>query len=92
MTRTFTALAVAAAVATAAVASPTAAHARWRHHHGFPVAPIVGGLAAGALLGAALAARPPYVGYAYVAPRCYIRSERIWDGWGWRVRRIEECY
>ena len=35
-------LALGATVAIGAVASPTAADARW--HHGFPVAPIVGGL------------------------------------------------
>src|SRR3982074_487274 len=50
MTKTLATLAVGATVAIGAVASPTAADARWRHH-GFPVAPVVGGLAAGALLG-----------------------------------------
>jgi len=46
-------LAVSATLAIGAVASPTTAEARW--HHGFPVAPVIGGLAAGALIGAALA-------------------------------------
>jgi hypothetical protein len=96
MTRTSTALAVAATVAIGAVAIPTTADARWHHHHGFPIAPIVGGLAAGAILGAALAPPPPayYYAYApvYAGPRCYVRRERIWDGWTWRVRRIDECW
>jgi hypothetical protein len=52
---------------------------------------------AGAALGAALAAAPrPYYSYAYervyVGPRCYVRRQRFWDGWRWRVRRIEDCY
>jgi hypothetical protein len=89
MKRTLTALAV-AAVAIGSVASPTSADAR-RWHRGFPVAPIVGGLAAGAFLGAALAA-PAYYEPLYYGPGCYVRRERIWDGWGWRIRRVEECY
>ena len=57
MKKTLATLALGATVSIGAVASPTTADARW--HHGFPVAPIVGGLAAGAILGAALAARGP---------------------------------
>jgi hypothetical protein len=97
MTRTLIPVA-AAVVAIATLAAPTSADARWRgHHHGFPVGPVVGGLAAGALLGAALAAPPyygPYAYYepAYVGPECYVRRERIWDGWHWRIRRVEECF
>ena len=64
MKKTLATLALGATVSIGAVASPTTAHARW--HHGFPVAPIVGGLAAGAILDAALAApRPYYDAYAY---------------------------
>jgi hypothetical protein len=97
MTKTLATLVVGATVAIGAVASPTTADARWRHG-GFPVAPVIGGLAAGALVGAALAAPRPYYGYGYAyepvyfEPRCYIRRERIWDGWGWRFRRVEDCY
>jgi hypothetical protein len=94
MKKTLATLAVAATVAIGAVAIPTPADARW--HHGFPVGPVIGGLAAGAILGAALAAPRPYYGVAYepvyFGPRCYVRRERFWDGWGWRVRRIEDCY
>jgi hypothetical protein len=94
MRKTLVTLAVGATVTIGAVASPTAADARW--HRGFPVAPVVGGLAAGAILGAALVPRVYYsYGYepvVYVGPSCYVRRERIWDGWRWRIRRVEECY
>jgi len=95
MKKSLATLALGATVSIGAVASPTTAHARW--HHGFPVAPIVGGLAAGAILGAALAAqRPYYDAYAYepvyFGPRCYGRRERFWDGWRWHVHRVEDCY
>jgi hypothetical protein len=96
MKKHLVALMVGATITIGAVASPTTADARSRH--GFPVAPIVGGLAAGALLGAALAAPRPYYSYAYApepvyfGPRCYVQRERFWDGWRWRVRRIEDCY
>ena len=91
---TLVTLAVGATVMVGAVASPTPADARWRH--GFPVAPVVGGLAAGALIGAALAAPRPYSSYAYepvyFGPHCYVRSEHFWDGWSWRIPRVEDCY
>jgi hypothetical protein len=95
MTRTLTTLLAAATISVSAIAAPTAADARWGHH-GFPVAPIVGGLAAGALIGAAVAARPyyepAYYEPVYYGPGCYVRRERIWDGWRWRIRRVEDCY
>jgi hypothetical protein len=95
MKKTLITLAVGATVAIGTVLSPTAADARWGHR-GFPVAPVVGGLAAGALLGAALSQPRRYYSYAYepvyFGSECYVRRERIWDGWGWRVRRIEDCY
>jgi hypothetical protein len=101
MRKTLVTLAVGATIAIGAVTSPTPADARWRHHHhhhhDFPIAPVVGGLAAGALIGAALAsAQRPYYSYAYepvyFGPTCRVRRERIWDGWRWRVRRVEDCY
>jgi hypothetical protein len=63
----------------------------------------MGGLAAGAMLGGALAApRPLYVAPApvYVRPApvyveaddCYVRRERVWvPGWGWEYRRRTVC-
>ncbi|APG09770.1 hypothetical protein BKD09_15635 [Bradyrhizobium japonicum] len=85
-------IAAVATVATGAAILPTAAQARW--HHGFPVAPVVGGLEAGALIGAALAAPHYYYRYEPVdyRVRCVLRRERFWDGWGWHVRRIEDCH
>jgi hypothetical protein len=99
MRKTLVTFAVGATAIIGAVASPTTADARWRHEA--PVAPILGGLAAGALIGAALAAPRPDNSYAYepayfepvyFGPHCYVRSERFWDGWTWRVRRVEDCY
>lgn len=76
MTRTLM-LAAAAIVAVAAIAAP--AEARW-HRWGPP-------------LGFAFVAPPPvYVGApVYVGPHCYVRRERIWNGFTWRFRRVEEC-
>ena len=58
---------------------------------------VVGGLIGGALLGGALARpAPPPVYYApepvYVEePICRLVRERYWDGYGWRIRRVEIC-
>jgi hypothetical protein len=61
---------------------------------------VIGGLAAGAIIGGALSSRPGYAypqssyGYyepTYAAP-CRIQRERFWDGYGWRVRRVQVCY
>ncbi len=64
---------------------------------------VLGGLAAGALVGGALASRPAYVapGPTYVAPApvyveepaCRIVRERYWDEYGgvWRSRRVRVC-
>jgi hypothetical protein len=98
-----TAIALAAAALLAA-ALPSSADARC---HGCGVAAgVVGGLAAGAILGSALAnSRPAPV---YVAPPppppppsrvyyedepvCHVRHERVWvRGYGWRHRRVEIC-
>ena len=37
---------------------------------------------------------PHYYGYepVYYGPRCVFRHERLWDGWGWHVCRVEDCY
>lgn len=58
---------------------------------------VAGGLIGGALLGGAIAAQRPAYGYGYapapvyVEPACRIVRERYWDGYGWRVRRVEVC-
>ena len=58
---------------------------------------VAGGLIGGALLGGAIAASRPapvYVapGPVYVEePACRLVRERFWDGYGWRVRRVQVC-
>ena len=101
MQRTIITLAAAALVA---AALPSSAQARC---HGCGVgAGVIGGLAAGAIIGSAIAnsqpryvepglRRPPPV---YVEPPeyvdgpvCHVERQRVWDGYGWRHRRIEVC-
>lgn len=95
--KTLTALAATAALVVAAVATPQPAEARG----GAVAAGIIGGIAAGALIGSAVAG-PHYYGYGpgygyygpapvYYGPPCYWTRERFWDGWGWRVRRVRVC-
>ncbi len=67
---------------------------------------VAGGLIGGALLGGAIASSRPGYGYgpapvygygapppAYVVeePPCRMVRERFWDGYGWRMRRVEVC-
>jgi hypothetical protein len=106
MTRTLTALAAAGAMAVAVIAAPTTAEAR----SGRIAAGIIGGLAAGAIIGGAFAS-PYYYGggpyYGYGGPvyygggpyyayggggGCYLQRERYWDGFGWRVHRVQVCH
>ncbi|HZL30252.1 MAG TPA: hypothetical protein VFC54_04225 [Pseudolabrys sp.] len=92
-------IALGAALAAAALPSPADAGCR-----GCGVAAgVVGGLAAGAIIGSALAGpryaepAPPPVYYApepaYVAeePACHVERQRFWDGYSWRHRRVEVC-
>jgi hypothetical protein len=96
-TRTLIALAAAGTLGLAAVAAPQPAEAR---NGGAIAAGVIGGLAVGALIGAA--ANGPYYGYApgyYAGPAyygygyggCYWARQRVWDGWGWRFRRVQVC-
>ena len=67
MRKTLTALAVAATMIVAAVAVPDTADARWRGRHGGGVAAgIIGGLAAGAIIGSM--ANQGYYGGGYYGP------------------------
>jgi hypothetical protein len=95
-TKTLTALAAAATIGLAAVAAPQPAEAR---NGGALAAGIIGGLAVGALVGAA-AANGPYYGYGpgyaagpayYGYGGCYWTRQRVWDGWGWRFRPVRVC-
>jgi len=61
---------------------------------------VIGGLAAGAIIGSAASGGyyggygPGYYAYApgpaYYGG-CYWARQRIWDGWGWRLRRVRVC-
>jgi hypothetical protein len=89
------AVAAAATVAVTALAAPAPAEAR-----GGRVAAGVGlGLLGGAIIGGAIANSRGYYGPGYYgagpayyggAP-CYWQRERFWDGYGWRVRRVQVC-
>jgi hypothetical protein len=91
MKKILIATAAAATLVIASVAAPQQAEAR----HGRNAA-IFGGLAAGALLGAAVA-NGPYYGYgpgpyaAYYGPDCYWTRHRVWTDYGWRWRRVRVC-
>jgi hypothetical protein len=103
ITKTLTTLAALSAVGLAAVTTPQPAQARYYGYGGGAVAAgVIGGLAAGAIIGSA-AARP-YYGYGYgpgyygygpgpvyYGPSCWWTSQRVWDGWGWRWRRVRVC-
>ncbi len=93
MTRTLTVLAAAATLRIAAIAAPQPAEAR---NGGAIAAGIIGGLAAGAIIGSAVghgpyyayAPGPYYYGGGY---GCYLSRQRVWDGWGWRIRPVRVC-
>jgi hypothetical protein len=91
MTKTFATLAAAATLAIGAATIPTAANAGCGWGCGIGI-----GVGVGALVGAAAAANSgPYYGYgpAYVAATpCYWTTERFFDGFGWRFRRVRVCY
>ena len=68
---------------------------------------VIGGLAAGAIIGSAIAnsqpapvyaAPPPPPPPAYAEPPeyidgpvCHVERRQYWDGYGYRVRRVEVC-
>ena len=97
MKKTLTALAAAATIAIAAVAVPQQAEARG----GRIAAGIIGGLAAGAIIGSIAANNGYYYGPGYgyygpgpvyYGPRCYVTRQRVWDGYGgWYLRRVRVC-
>jgi len=96
------AVVAAATIAGTAVSTSTPAEARWRGG-GAVAAGVIGGIAAGALIAGA-ASRPAYGYYGYApapayygppayayGPRCWWQPQRFWDGYGWRVRRVQVC-
>ncbi len=95
ITKTLTALAAAATIAVVGLATPQPAEA---HDGGAVAAGIIGGLAAGAIIGSAAASGPYYSpgyyydpGPVYYRPHCYWTPQRVWDGYGWYVRRVRVC-
>ena len=93
MKKTFTALVAVATMAGSLVSVVPSARA----DNGRIAAGVAGGLIGGALIGGAIAASRPapvYVapGPVYVEePACRLVRERFWDGYGWRVRRVQVC-
>jgi hypothetical protein len=95
ISRTLTALTAAATLGLAAVATPQPAEARG----GAIAAGVIGGLAAGAIIGSAV--NGPYYGYGpgyygygpspVYYGGCYWTRQRVWDGWGWRFQRVRVC-
>ena len=91
-----------AAAAMLAAALPSAAQARC---DGCGIAAgVIGGLAAGAIIGGALSGQrtyaepppPPPPSRVYYddddAPVCHVEHRRVWvEDWGWRRQRVEVC-
>jgi hypothetical protein len=87
MKKTFAAFVAVATIAGSLAATPASAQRG--------VGAAAGGLIGGALLGGAIAASPPP---SMLPPlRCMWKRrprwvrERYWDGYGWRVRRMESA-
>ncbi|MBX9711001.1 MAG: hypothetical protein K2X60_08200 [Xanthobacteraceae bacterium] len=94
MRKVISSLLVAATVTGSLITAMPAAHA----DGGRITAGVVGGLIGGALIGGAIANSRPAYGYApppapvYVEePECRLVRERFWDGYAWRMRRVQVC-
>jgi len=91
MRKFLTGLVAAATIAGAMVATSGTAEARW-HGRGWGPGAVIGGLAAGAILGGVIASQPyyPYGGYygpgPYYGPGCAWRT--VWNGYRW----VRACY
>jgi hypothetical protein len=88
---------ISAMLAVAAVAGSLVSVAPARAGGGGIAAGVAGGLIGGALIGGAIASSRPAYGYGpapvYVEepPPCRLVRERFWDGYGWRMRRVQVC-
>lgn len=90
----FALLAVATVAGSLVSAAPTA-----KAENGQIAAGVAGGLLGGMLLGGAIASSRPapvYVtpapGPVYIEePACRLVRERYWDGYDWRMRRVQVC-
>lgn len=99
MKRAVLAASAAAAVLLTSIAAPGQAQAQ----NGAVAAGVLGGLAAGAIIGGAIASPygygpgPYYYGpgpayYGGYGGDCYWQRQRVWDGYGWVIRRVRVCY
>ena len=104
MKKTLMALVAVTALAVSAVAVAVPAPAQAQRG---VAAGVAAGLIGGAIVGGAIASQngygpgyyAPAPGYyggpAYVAepvgPECIWQRQRFWDGYGWRVRRVQVC-
>jgi PXPV repeat-containing protein len=92
MKKTLTVLAAVGALAVVSVAAPTDANAQWRRG-GAVAAGVVTGLAAGAIIGSALAPRYVEPAPVYVAPApAYVApgpGACVQPQWVWSARRGE---
>ena len=96
MRKPLLAIAAAATLTLGNLAAPQPAQA---HDGGAVAAGIIGGLAAGAIIGSAAAHGPYYgppgyyygPGPVYYRPHCWWRHERWWNGWRWRWHRVRVC-
>lgn len=95
--------AVALAGVLAVAATTTTASAQWRGHHhggwgwGGPAVGIGAGIAAGALIGSAVAAQPyggyySEPGYGYAAPYAYDAGPAYYGSYGYRNWGYGPCY
>lgn len=104
LSKTLTALAAAATLTVATLAAPQPAEARDGQIAagiigGLAAGAIIGGLASNAYGGYGYYGEPRYYSrpryYApapvYYGPRCWWQRDRIWDGYGWRMRRVRVC-
>src|SRR6266436_1318302 len=94
MRKTLMALAAVATLAVSAVAAPQAAEARG----GRIAAGIAAGVIGSAIVGGAIASQRDYYGSGYYGRPAYVEDapcvwqrQRFWDGYGWRVRRVQVC-
>ena len=85
------------AVATIAGSLATAMPAAQAQHHGGHGGGDGAAIGLGILGGAIANSRPAY-GYGYAPgpvyveePACRLVRERFWDGYAWRVRRVQVC-
>lgn len=100
MKKTLMALAAVATLAVSAMATPA-------HAQRGVAAGVAAGLIGGAIVGGAIASQNGYYGPGYgpgyyapgpayvvepgYGPQCYWQRQRFWDGYGWRVRKVQVC-